>query len=155
MMAIFGGFLLILSVYLDLCVPAPGAVLQPGEADICSTRFYVDPPPNPDHRYSGHRCADRLRFLSGPCFIMPQAALFMMLFGMPLVAFVNSYFLTSIFKRYMPKEDTRKRRECETAVRGRGRGDPGRDSEPEGRGRGKKRNENRISPAVICRRGVI
>ena len=39
-------------------------------------------------------------------FYMPQAALLMMLFGMPLVAFVNSYFLASIFKRYMPKEDT-------------------------------------------------
>jgi len=38
-------------------------------------------------------------------FYMPQAALLMMLFGMPLVAFVNSYFLASIFKRYMPKDE--------------------------------------------------
>ena len=29
----------------------------------------------------------------------------LMLFGMPLLAFVNSYFLNPVFQRYIPKED--------------------------------------------------
>ncbi len=38
-------------------------------------------------------------------FLVPQAAMLLMLFGFPLVAFVNSYFLTAIFNNYIPKEE--------------------------------------------------
>ena len=37
-------------------------------------------------------------------FYLPQASMLLMLFGMPLIAFVNSYFFTMIFKKYIPKE---------------------------------------------------
>lgn len=38
-------------------------------------------------------------------FYMPQIAMLLFLFGLPLLAFVNSYFFTAIFKRYMPKDE--------------------------------------------------
>lgn len=44
-------------------------------------------------------------------FYFPQMALLLILFGMPLIAFVNSYFFTAIFKKYMPKEEMREERE--------------------------------------------
>lgn len=37
-------------------------------------------------------------------FYLPQISMLLFLFGMPLVAYVNSFFFTAIFKRYMPKE---------------------------------------------------
>ena len=38
-------------------------------------------------------------------FYLPQMSVLLMLFGMPLLAFVNSYFLNPVFQRYIPKED--------------------------------------------------
>ena len=38
-------------------------------------------------------------------FYFPQFAMLLFLFGMPLIAFVNSYFFTAIFGKYMPKEE--------------------------------------------------
>lgn len=38
-------------------------------------------------------------------FYFPQFAMLLFLFGMPLIAFVNSFFFTAIFKKYMPKEE--------------------------------------------------
>lgn len=38
-------------------------------------------------------------------FLMPQAAMLLLLFGFPLIAFVNSYFFTRIFKKYTPEEE--------------------------------------------------
>lgn len=36
---------------------------------------------------------------------LPQAAMLFLLFGFPLIAFVNSYFFENIFKKYMPEQD--------------------------------------------------
>lgn len=38
-------------------------------------------------------------------FYVPQFFVLVMLFGFPLIAFVNSYIFNSIFKQYMPKEE--------------------------------------------------
>ena len=38
-------------------------------------------------------------------FLMPQAAMLLLLFGFPLIAFVNSYFFNQIFKKYIPEEE--------------------------------------------------
>lgn len=38
-------------------------------------------------------------------FLFPQMFLLLVLFGMPLIAFINSYFFTAIFKKYIPKEE--------------------------------------------------
>ncbi|MCC8026274.1 MAG: YesL family protein [Clostridium sp.] len=38
-------------------------------------------------------------------FYMPQLTALLTLFGIPLVAFVNSFFLNAVFKHYMPPED--------------------------------------------------
>ena len=38
-------------------------------------------------------------------YYVPQAFILFVLFGMPLVAFVNSFYFEAIFKRYMPKEE--------------------------------------------------
>ena len=37
--------------------------------------------------------------------MIPQISLLFFLFGFPLIAFVNSYFFTAIFKNYMPKDE--------------------------------------------------
>ncbi len=37
-------------------------------------------------------------------YFLPQISVLFVLFGMPLTAFVNSFFFTAIFRRYMPKE---------------------------------------------------
>ena len=38
-------------------------------------------------------------------FYLPQMSVLLMLFGMPLLAFVNSYIFNSVFKRYIPEEN--------------------------------------------------
>lgn len=38
-------------------------------------------------------------------FFAPQISVLFMLFGMPLVAFVNSYFFTAVFKKYIPVDE--------------------------------------------------
>lgn len=38
-------------------------------------------------------------------FYMPQVSMLLLLFGFPLLAFVNSYFFTAVFKKYMPAEE--------------------------------------------------
>lgn len=37
----------------------------------------------------------------------PQIFILFLLFGMPLIAFVNSFYFESVFKRYMPKTETK------------------------------------------------
>lgn len=37
--------------------------------------------------------------------LIPQAMMFFVLFGFPLLAFINSYILNPVFKVYMPKEE--------------------------------------------------
>lgn len=37
-------------------------------------------------------------------YYLPQIALLLILFGFPLIAFVNSFFFTALFQRYMPKQ---------------------------------------------------
>lgn len=46
-------------------------------------------------------------------FYFPQISMLLILFGMPLVAFVNSFFFTAIFKRYMPKEEPQQQEHAE------------------------------------------
>ena len=41
-------------------------------------------------------------------YFLPQVAMLLVLFGFPLIAFINSYFFTSIFQKYMPKEEEHK-----------------------------------------------
>lgn len=56
-------------------------------------------------------------------FYFPQASVLLLLFGMPLIAFVNSYIFASIFVKYMPKTEEEHRetapllREEDEAVR--------------------------------------
>lgn len=38
-------------------------------------------------------------------FMIPQILLLLVLFGFPLVAFINSYMLTPVFAKYIPKEE--------------------------------------------------
>ena len=40
-------------------------------------------------------------------YIAPQFSVLFLLFGFPLIAFVNSYVFHAIFKKYMPKDDRR------------------------------------------------
>ena len=40
-------------------------------------------------------------------FYLPQLSVFLTLFGLPLAAFINSFFLNYVFKRFMPKESQR------------------------------------------------
>ena len=37
-------------------------------------------------------------------YMVPQVSMLLLLFGFPLIAFINSYFFTEIFKKYIPKE---------------------------------------------------
>lgn len=45
-------------------------------------------------------------------FYFPQISMLLFLFGMPLIAYVNSFFLTAIFKRYIPREEEEKHNEA-------------------------------------------
>ena len=105
MMAIFGGFLLILSFIFTYVFPLQARFYNPVKRTLFNAFFM-----SIRHLIQtiGILATDVLIAFGFymALFYMPQAALLMMLFGMPLVAFVNSYFLASIFKRYMPKEDT-------------------------------------------------
>ena len=38
-------------------------------------------------------------------YMVPQVSMLLLLFGFPLIAFINSYFFTEIFKKYTPKEE--------------------------------------------------
>ena len=38
-------------------------------------------------------------------YMVPQVSMLLLLFGFPLIAFINSYFFTEIFKKYIPKEE--------------------------------------------------
>ncbi len=44
-------------------------------------------------------------------YYLPQISVLLFLFGLPLIAFVNSYFFTAIFQRYIPKEEGGERRD--------------------------------------------
>lgn len=43
-------------------------------------------------------------------FLIPQFFMLLFLFGLPLIAFINSYFFQAIFKKYIPKEEEQKER---------------------------------------------
>lgn len=49
---------------------------------------------------------DGALLVMGFVFMAPPVMMAMMLFGFPLLAFINSYILTPVFKKYMPKEET-------------------------------------------------
>lgn len=51
-------------------------------------------------------------------FYLPQIFIFFVLFGMPLAAFINSYFFTIIFKKYMEKEEEDRRHPDSTPMLG-------------------------------------
>lgn len=38
-------------------------------------------------------------------YMVPQVSMLLLLFGFPLIAFINSYFFTEIFNKYIPKEE--------------------------------------------------
>ena len=38
-------------------------------------------------------------------YMVPQVSMLLLLFGFPLIAFINSYFFTEIFKKYISKEE--------------------------------------------------
>lgn len=40
-------------------------------------------------------------------FYVPQVSMLLLLFGMPLLAFVNSYFFSAVFRKYMPETEER------------------------------------------------
>ena len=46
-------------------------------------------------------------------FFLPQVAMLLILFGFPLIAFINSYFFTAIFQKYMPKKEEHKETDME------------------------------------------
>lgn len=48
-------------------------------------------------------------------FVLPLLQSIFMLFGFPLIAFINSYMLAGIFDKYMPKEETTAEEEEEAA----------------------------------------
>lgn len=50
---------------------------------------------------------DGALIVAGFVFMVPPVSMLLMLFGFPLLAFVNSYILTPVFAKYMPKEERR------------------------------------------------
>lgn len=52
----------------------------------------------------GMLCMDVILILS--VFLIPPLLIIWVLFGFPMIAFVNSYLLVRILEKYMPKEDT-------------------------------------------------
>lgn len=59
--------------------------------------------------------------VAAACFsfiFLPQIFIFFLLFGMPLIAFVNSYFFNTIFKKYMTEKDEDQRHPDSTPMLG-------------------------------------
>ena len=42
---------------------------------------------------------------TGFIFVVPPVLMIFMLFGFPLLAFINSYILSPVFEQYMPKKE--------------------------------------------------
>lgn len=61
-------------------------------------------------------CLVAAAFLS--LFYLPQAFIIFVLFGMPLIAFVNSYFFTIIFKKYIVQDEEEQRHPDSTPMLG-------------------------------------
>lgn len=56
-------------------------------------------------RTIGMIAIDGVLLAAGFVFMIPPVLMVFMLFGFPLLAFINSYMLTPVFKLYMPKEE--------------------------------------------------
>lgn len=104
LVAVFGGFLLIYLFILTYVFPLQARFYNPVKRTLFNAFFM-----SIRHLFHtiGILALDVLivygSYLS--LFYLPQISLLLILFGLPLVAFVNSYFFTAIFKRYMPKEE--------------------------------------------------
>lgn len=107
MMAVFGGFLLVYLFILTYVFALQSRFYNPVKRTLFNAFFM-----SIRHLFqtigivATDICIVLATYLG--LFYMPQIAMLLVLFGMPLVAFVNSYFFTAIFKRYMPKEEENK-----------------------------------------------
>jgi hypothetical protein len=54
---------------------------------------------------------DGVLVAAGFVFMIPPVLMIFMLFGFPLLAFINSYILSPVFNLYMPKEERREEEE--------------------------------------------
>ena len=62
-------------------------------------------------RHCGHTVGILLMdacLLVAAIFVLPMLQALLLLFGFPLLAFLNSYVIVGVFDRYMPKEEDQK-----------------------------------------------
>lgn len=102
--AIFGGFLIIYLFVMTYVFPLQARFYNPVKRTLFNAFFM-----SIRHLFQtiGIVAMDIL-IVAGSylaLFYLPQAAILLILFGMPLIAFANSYFFTAIFNRYIPKEE--------------------------------------------------
>lgn len=102
--AIFGGFLLIYLFVMTYVFPLQARFYNPVKRTLFNAFFM-----SIRHLFQtiGIVAMDILIVVGSylALFYLPQAAILLILFGMPLIAFANSYFFTAIFNRYIPKNE--------------------------------------------------
>ena len=102
MIAIFGGFLLLYCFTSLYVFPLQARFYNPlrrtlFNALIMSVRHLV---------FTLGMLAADVFLLLAAIFLLPVLMPLLVLFGFPLIAFINSYVLVKIFDRYMPQEET-------------------------------------------------
>lgn len=102
--AVFGGMALILLFITTYVFPLQARFYNPVKNTLFNAFFM-----SVRHLFQtiGILIVDGLLIAGGYCalFVMPQATMLLLLFGFPLIAFVNSYFFNQIFKKYIPEEE--------------------------------------------------
>lgn len=105
MTAVFGGCLILYTFILSYVFPLQARFYNPVRRTILNA-FFI----SIRHLFQtiGMIAMDVLIVVLGwfSLFYFPQLGILLYLFGVPLIAFVNSFLLNAIFKRYMPKEET-------------------------------------------------
>ena len=100
MMAIFGGFLLILSFIFTYVFPLQARFYNPVKRTLFNAFFM-----SIRHLFQTIAIIAIDVAVVVAMMMIPQIMMFGVLFGFPLLAFINSYILSPILQKYMPKEE--------------------------------------------------
>lgn len=102
--AVFGGFSLMYLFVMTFVFPLQARFYNPVKRTLFNAFFM-------SVRHCGHTVGILLMdacLLVAAIFVLPMLQALLLLFGFPLLAFLNSYVIVGVFDRYMPKEEDQK-----------------------------------------------
>jgi|InofroStandDraft_1065614.scaffolds.fasta_scaffold40924_1 Predicted integral membrane protein len=104
MMAMFGGFSFVYLFVMMFVFPVQARFYNPVKRTLFNA-FFIS------LRHSAHTLGMMVMdvlLVFAAIFILPMLQALLMLFGFPLLAFLNSYVIVGIFDKYMPKQEADK-----------------------------------------------